>query len=43
MWAEGTAEGEQPVALSNGVQYGGRANTPLEDAVFTLVQPLVQP
>ena len=29
-----------PIALSNGVDFGAHANTPFEDGVFTLVQPI---
>ena len=39
IWAKG-GFGRSPIALSNGVEYGARANTPGEDAIFTLVQPL---
>eukprot|EP00935_MAST-01C_sp_MAST-1C-sp1_P001890 g1890.t1 len=40
VWARGTAPGEQPVALTNGVQYGGPPNAPGGDAVYTLAQPI---
>ena len=39
VWAKGQ-EGRRPIALSNGVEYGARANTAGEDAIFTLVQRL---
>ena len=41
VWAPGK-RGVTPVALTNGVEYGAAANTPYQDTVFTLSQPLRQ-
>ena len=41
VWKHG-AVGVTPVALSNGVEYGERANTAGEDTIFTLVQEIQQ-
>ena len=34
--------GVTPIALTNGVEYGERANTAGEDTIFTLVQEIKQ-
>jgi hypothetical protein len=44
VWKKGesASDGVSPIALSNGVEYGQRANTAGEDTIFTLVQMLQQ-
>ena len=44
IWKEGqsAAGGVTPIALSNGVEYGAKANTAGEDTIFTLIQQLQQ-
>jgi len=41
VWGKG-AWGVTPLALTNGVEYGAKANTAYQDAIFTLSQPLKQ-
>ena len=36
----GAAAAPQPIALTNGVEYGAHANTAGEDTIYTLMQPL---